>query len=170
MWLMVIIDTHWRAQRCSWKKKLKKKFQFFEPMTPPATHECPQKNVLFYYIDKSNHFRFKIRHSELSTTSYPAQLPLFSSTFPGVISCRLPWFVCFYWFIYFPTYAFQFSCNKYKKEYINFVNVVAFSKNSLVEVSMEQELIQIICVRFFDIEIANLCLDFTDCGCEKIER
>ncbi|XP_023327385.1 FMRFamide receptor [Eurytemora carolleeae] len=24
--------------------------------------------------------------------------------------------------------------------------------------------------RFFDIEIANLCLDFTDCGCEKIER
>ena len=57
-----------------------------------------------------------------------------------------------------------------KQEYINFVNVVAFSKNSLVEVSMEQELIQNICVRFFDIEIANLCLDFTDCGCEKTER
>ena len=152
------------------KKKIKKNITNFWAYDTPSYPWVSTKNVLFYYIDKSNHFRFKIRHSELSTTSYPAQLPLFSSTFPGVISCRLPWFVCFYWFIYFPTYAFQFSCNKYKKEYINFVNVVAFSKNSLVEVSMEQELIQIICVRFFDIEIANLCLDFTDCGCEKIER
>ena len=41
---IVLYGTSWRDQRCPWKKNEKKYLEkYFEPITPPATHECPQK-------------------------------------------------------------------------------------------------------------------------------
>ena len=49
--ISVIYVTSWRARRCPWKKKWRKKFELFSAF---ATHERPQKlfgRLVCYYID-----------------------------------------------------------------------------------------------------------------------